>query len=216
MAQTRKSASESVKSPDWVQIEVDYRAGIKPLRQIAEEHGISHVAIAKRAKRDEWTRDIAARIQAQADAKVTKAAVNSLVTKEQRTVTEQVVIEANAELQYQIRMRHRKGLDRLTSVKDQLLDHVESVVRNLPELDQVIEMLRKEDEKGIDKANDALRKAMERSTVIVDLQKLAEIDERVRKGECLAFNIPTDGSEIETPGQKQKRVILEFVDAIVK
>ena len=44
--------------PDWEAIELDYRAGIKTLRQIAEEHGISHPAIAKRAKRDDWSREI--------------------------------------------------------------------------------------------------------------------------------------------------------------
>ena len=41
---------------DWVAIEVDYRAGVKPLRLMAEEHGITHGAINKRAKRDCWTR----------------------------------------------------------------------------------------------------------------------------------------------------------------
>jgi hypothetical protein len=61
---TRKSEPTTAQSPDWIQIEVDYRAGIKTLRQIADEHSISHVAINKRAKRDGWTRDIAAKIQA--------------------------------------------------------------------------------------------------------------------------------------------------------
>lgn len=211
----RKSEPHQAQSPNWIQIEVDYRAGIKTLRQIADEQGISHGAINKRAKRDEWTRDIAAKIQAKAEDKVSRAAVSSEVSKKLAD-TEQVVIEANAELQYRIRMGHRQGLARLRNVKDQLLDHVETVVRNLPELDQIVDMLRKEDEKGIDKANDAMRRAMDRSTVIEDLKKLAEIDERVRKGECLAFNIPMDGSEADTPGHKQKRVILEFVEAVVK
>lgn len=211
----RKSEPHQAQSPDWIQIEVDYRAGIKTLRQIADEHGITHGAINKRSKRDTWTRDIAAKIQAKAEDKVSRAAVSIGVSKKLAD-TEQVVIEANAELQYRIRMGHRQGLARLRDVKDQLLDHVETVVRNLPELGQIVEMLRKEDEKGIDKANDALRRAMDRSTVIEDLKKLAEIDERVRKGECLAFNIPMDGTDSESPSAKQKRVILEFVDAIVK
>lgn len=43
---------------DWEAIELDYMAGIKTLRVIAEEHGISHVAINKRAKRDEWVRGV--------------------------------------------------------------------------------------------------------------------------------------------------------------
>ena len=48
-------------APDWEKIEADYRAGIKTLRQIAGEHGVTHGAINKRAKRDGWSRaDLAA------------------------------------------------------------------------------------------------------------------------------------------------------------
>ena len=42
--------------PDWERIEFDYRVGLKTLRQIAGENGISHGAINKRAKRDGWER----------------------------------------------------------------------------------------------------------------------------------------------------------------
>lgn len=49
-------------APDWERIEADYRAGIKTLRQIADDHGITHGAINKRAKRDGWSRDLSARL----------------------------------------------------------------------------------------------------------------------------------------------------------
>ena len=39
---------------DWERIELDYRSGIKTLRQIADENGITHGAINKRAKCDGW------------------------------------------------------------------------------------------------------------------------------------------------------------------
>lgn len=42
---------------DWAAIERDYRAGIKTLRQIGHDQGVSHVAINKRAKRDCWARE---------------------------------------------------------------------------------------------------------------------------------------------------------------
>lgn len=50
------------KAPDWIAIEADYRAGVKTLRAIGDEHGISHAAINKRAKRDGWERGIDSRI----------------------------------------------------------------------------------------------------------------------------------------------------------
>jgi hypothetical protein len=58
-------------------------------------------------------------------------------------------------------------------------------------------MVRNPDDNGVDRANDALRKAMSRSGLIDDLKKLAEVDERVRKGEREAFSI--DDSTQKTP-----------------
>ncbi len=51
----------------WERIEPDYRAGSKSLRQIAAEQGISEEAIRKRAKRDDWSRDLLERIQDKAE-----------------------------------------------------------------------------------------------------------------------------------------------------
>ena len=44
---------------DWVAIEKHYRAGIKSLRTIGEEYGVTEGAIRKRAKRDDWARGVA-------------------------------------------------------------------------------------------------------------------------------------------------------------
>lgn len=48
-----KGALAATASPDWERIELDYRAGIKTLRQTAGEHGITHGAVNKRAKANE-------------------------------------------------------------------------------------------------------------------------------------------------------------------
>jgi len=71
MAQEKKAA------PDWERIEADYRAGVLSIREIAAEQGITDTAIRKRAKRDEWVRDLAERIQAKADALVRTAEVRT-------------------------------------------------------------------------------------------------------------------------------------------
>ena len=182
---------------DWDAIGRDYRTGIKTLRQIASEHGITHGAVNKHAKNEGWVRDLKPKIQAEADELVSRAAVSNEVSKEDK-VSERAVIEANAEIQYRIRMSHRKGLSKLCAVKETLLAHIESVAVNLDDLGDIVEMMRNPDDKGQDKANDRLRKAMERSTVIDDLKKLAEIDEKIRKGEREAFSI-TDAPGSDTP-----------------
>lgn len=55
---------------DWEAIERDYRAGIKTLRQIAEEHEITHGAVNKRAKAGGWVRGLKAAVSAGDDRSV--------------------------------------------------------------------------------------------------------------------------------------------------
>jgi len=42
--------------PDWAKIGAEYRAGVRSIRDIAREHGISQPAITKHAQRHGWTR----------------------------------------------------------------------------------------------------------------------------------------------------------------
>lgn len=74
-AQGNKPVSSS---PDWEAIELDYRAGIKTLRQIAGEHGITHGAVNKRAKANGWERDLSAKIQQKADALLSTSGIHGI------------------------------------------------------------------------------------------------------------------------------------------
>jgi hypothetical protein len=85
------SAVDAKAKPDWERIGLDYRAGIKTLRQIADEHGITHGAVNKRAQRDGWERDLSAKIAAKANALVSKAAVSVPVSKEAKIAEQRVV-----------------------------------------------------------------------------------------------------------------------------
>ncbi len=128
------------KTPDWAVIEADYRAGIKPLRQIAEENGITHGAINKRAKKQDWERSLAAKIKAKADALVSKAAVSTEVSTAQ-LVTEKAVVEANATMQYQIRMEHRADIKRSRSLFQNLLGELELTGSHAEEIEKLFEMV---------------------------------------------------------------------------
>ncbi len=160
----------ATKTPDWERIEILYRAGTVSVRELANQQGVSHTAIAKRAKRDDWTRDINAQIRAKADAKVSRAAVASAVSTETK-ITEKLVIEVESEVQARIRLAHQASVSKLCKIKDKLLAHIEKAVDALANVD------------------DAVRKTLGRSAVIDDLKKLAEIDEKIRKGEREAYGI---------------------------
>ena len=112
--------------PDWSSIEADYRAGLKSLRQMASEHGLSEGAIRKRAKKDDWTRDLGERIQAKAQAMVRKDAVRAEVRREAR-IPESVVIDANASLVYKVQMTHRADAARARALVQRVMGDLETL-----------------------------------------------------------------------------------------
>ena len=112
------------KPTDWERIELDYRAGILTLRELSEKHGVSHVTIHKRAKRDDWSRDLAAKIQAKANELVNKAEANRAGNKE-TAVNERAVIDAGAEVILTIKMGHRTRARRHSELVDTLLEELE-------------------------------------------------------------------------------------------
>lgn len=120
--------TETKAAPDWERIELDYRAGIKTLRQIASEHSLTHGAVNKRAKRDGWERDLAAKIKQKADALVSRASVSETVSKESKAA-EREVVEANALAVADVRLSHRRDITKTRSI----------AMRLLKELDQQVE-----------------------------------------------------------------------------
>lgn len=112
--------------PEWGLIEADFRAGLKSLRQMASEHGLSEGAIRKRAKKHDWTRDLGERIQAKAQAMVRKDAVRTGVRRPER-IPESAVIDANANLVYSVQMAHRADAARARALVQGLMGDLETL-----------------------------------------------------------------------------------------
>lgn len=154
---TTKAAQPT--APDWERIELDYRAGVKSLREIAAEHAISEGAIRKRAKRDGWVRDLSAKIQAKADELVRKEAVRSEVRTE-KAASERETIEANAQAVASVKLAHRKDIQRTRGITMRLLEELEyqTGAENVFLLEQLGDLLRSEDDRGQDRLNDLYHK----------------------------------------------------------
>ena len=179
---TSKAASsvepqQAAKAPpataDWERIELDYRAGIKTLRQIADEQGITHGAINKRAKRDGWERDLSQKIKAKAEALVSKTLVSNEVSKERR-IAERDVVEAGANAIVEVRLGQRRDIQRSRAVSMALLEELEAMVGSdtVELMSQLGELMRKENERGTDRLNDLYRKIIslpERAKTMKDL-----------------------------------------------
>ncbi|MFS7308397.1 hypothetical protein [Rahnella inusitata] len=143
--------------PDWEAIESAYRAGLMSIREIASQHGITHGAINKRAKRDGWERDLKAKIKAKADALVSKREVSSKVSTEAAT-NERILIEASAEVIANVRMAHRGDIGKARRLANTLLAELEAECTDVAALEDLGELLRREDDKGMDKLNDLYHK----------------------------------------------------------
>ena len=143
---------------DWELIERDYRAGIKTLRQIAEERGVSHVAIQKRAKKDAWSRDLSQKVQQRAAELVTKAEVTNSVNKE-RAVNDLETVKVYGEVVANIDLSQREDVKLAMANARGML--VELAAMADPRFTSLLERLAEEfDESGPmfkDKANELYR-----------------------------------------------------------
>lgn len=182
---------------DWEAVERDYRTGKYTLRELETKHGADNGLISRKAKKNGWTQDLAVAIKQATSAKLAEQLVSKEVSKNQQKVSN--TIDAAATMGMNVILGHRKGLKRITSIKDQLLTQIEETASAMPSIANVLEILRQPDENGIDKANDAMRKMLGRSALVDDLKKLADVDEKVRKGEREAFDLdePQDEKSAE-------------------
>lgn len=175
---------------DWEAVERDYRSTNMTLRELASKHNCLNTSIANKAKRHGWSRDLTGAIHQATQTALIEASIADSVSKREQSVSNTVL--ATAEVNKNVILSHRTGLQRLISVKAILLGQIEQAALNMTDLSEVIEMVRSPDDSGMDRANDALRKAMGRSALIDDLKKLADVDEKVRKGEREAFSLNDD------------------------
>lgn len=201
MTKTAQGEKPTPSVPDWEAIELDYRAGIKTLRQIAGEHGITHGAVNKRAKAQGWERDLSAKIQQKADALVSKSAVSTSVSTESK-IAERQVIEANAEAVATVRLSHRRDIQRSRSIVMRLLDELE--LQTGPEtvvlLEQLGDLMRSEDDKGQDKLNDLYHKLISlpgRAKTMKDLGESLRVLVTLER-QAFGFDAPSgaDGSPV--------------------
>lgn len=174
-------------SVDWEAVERDFRTDTLSLRELATKHGANHATIARRAEREGWKKDLTEAIRQATNARLIAETVQQKCDSAQQNATDAVLVAA--EVNTQVILKHRAGLGRLTAIKEKLLSQIEQAAEQMPDLAEVIEMVRQPDDNGIDRANDALRKAMGRGALVDDLKKLTEVDERVRKGEREAFGL---------------------------
>lgn len=181
---------------DWEKIELEYRAGVKSLREIASEQGVSDTAIRKRAKRDDWVRDLSAKIKAKADDLVRKEQVRAEV-RTANHISEKETIEANANLTAGVRLSQRKDIQRSRSIAMKLFDELEHQVgvENAENLEMLGELLRSEDDKGRDALNDIYHKIISLPGRVKSMKDLSDTLKTLIALERQAFGLDDENNK---------------------
>ena len=186
---------------DWEAVELHYRAGIRSLKDIGAEYGVSDAGIIKRAKRDGWERDLRAKIQAKAEAKVSASLVSAEVSA-QTKASERQIVDANANKIADVRLAHRHDIHRNRAIVARLMDELEAQVGpdNSALLADLGDMLRSPDENGQDKLNDLYRKIISLPERAKTAKTLAETLRIAVDMERQAFGMDAKGADDDKKG----------------
>lgn len=185
------------KNIDRVRLGVDYRAGVKSLRTMGKEYGLSASRISQLAAEEGWERDLSIKIREKVKVKLNKSILNS--EGEQCLVsTEKEVVDANAEMQLNIILGERALIVRLRELVKLLLKELEETTGNPEEFVKLGELMEKPDTKGIDKLNEIYHRVIAMPQRVDSLKKLAEVLKTLIGLERQAFNID-EAATLEDP-----------------
>jgi hypothetical protein len=167
------------KKVDYESIEPGWRAGAKSPAQLAAEYtaatgiSVSHTAIIKHFKKVGVPRDLGAKVKAKADAMVLEAMVTGKVSTE-TTKTDAKIIADNAAIEATVRIEHRKDAKRARTLVISLLGELEGQTANNETLVELGEMMRRENDNGVDRLNDTYNKIISSAGRIDSVKKLTE------------------------------------------
>ena len=199
---------------NWPAVELEYRAGIRPITAIADEHDMAESAIRKRALKEGWTRDLAPKIKYRADELVQFQAVREEVREEvrlgvvTREAQENALVEANAVMQADIIRSHRSDIVRNTTLATKLYLELEAMTDNKDLFARLGDYLDSEDSQAQGKRMDIYNKVVGFSGRIDGLKKLTEVQKMLIAMEREANGITSVNSSVG----KTLEQLLEMID----
>ncbi|SFO21713.1 hypothetical protein SAMN05216386_2972 [Nitrosospira briensis] len=197
------------KPVDWEAIQNDYRAGIKSLRIMASEYGISHVSIKKRADKEGWSKDLVAKIKVATQARLNRAMVNSMVNTE-RQISEKTLVEVAAETQKNVILNHRRVISRIRAIFLSLLAELETLTNHKHLLEELGEVMNKGD-LDQDRLNQLYNQVIELPMRVAAAKKLVDILKTLVSLEREAFGIEGKTDEVDPP--VNSNITISFVSA---
>jgi hypothetical protein len=102
---------------DWEAIEREYRAGQLSVSEIGRQHGVSHTAINKRARKEAWARDLTERVRKEVSAR--------LVSPEVSEANAQEAVETAAARGVALVRSHQASLGKANRIAEKLMSELE-------------------------------------------------------------------------------------------
>lgn len=191
------------KKIDYDRIEPGWRAGLISPHQLAaiytEETGqkVSHAAIIKHFKKAGVARDLSSKINDRANAMVTEAMVTGKVTPKP-SIPDSSIIEQGSMQVATVMLAHRKDIGRARTLTNTLLDELakQTDPDTLVMLNELGELLRREDDNGQDRRNDLYMKVISLTERAKTMKTLAESMQKLVDMERTAF-----GMDVKDKGQ---------------
>lgn len=185
---------------DWDAIEREYRLGQKSNKQLAADHQVQSSSIGRRAEKYGWVQDKAGEVRTRAAnilVKVTAAGSGGNATKNANpnaTPTDKE-IKVAATVAARVVLGHRKGLAKLTKLRDAMLDEIDAQTTQLGTIEEMVVADAVEAE--ADRRQELVQRLTSLPSRIESLKKLTEIDEKIRRGEREAFGIEKGADDRE-------------------
>jgi hypothetical protein len=171
-----------------------YRSSDKSIKDIADEIGVSRKTLFDYLSENNITRDLGKAIRD----KTTEILAGDIIDANGRMPTKaEDIIAINATLQASIIRSHRGDIDRFRRLVMLLLTELEGMTVYQDVFEDIGTMMRKEDDKGVDKLNDAYKKVISLPGRTDTIKKLGETLKTLILLERQAFGMRDDFEDDE-------------------
>lgn len=170
---------------DWEAIEREYRAGQFSVSEIGRQHGVSHTAINKRAKKEGWTRDLSQKVRQEVSARLVSDEVSAANARE--------AVELAATRGVQLVRQHQASLGRAHRIAEKLMAELERGTDDPEAIEASIEEETANDRNS--NRRNAMLKAVSLPTRAGTLRELSQAMKNLIPLERQAFNLDADDGD---------------------
>lgn len=188
---------------DWDAVERDFRTGKFTLRELGNKYGVSHAAVGKKARDNQWQQDLTEQIRQATNAKLTAELVSNEVDKGFHAVSE--TVQAMAEVNAIVIRGHRKDAAATRNVAAALLDELASQAMLVEHQELLAAILAGSGAEPKDeaRARAVVYKALDVGSRISSIKALSETFTKVQAMERTAFKL--DNEPTKPPESQEDR-----------